>query len=65
MDYGIELLRIIRLQRHAFVRTTDGKRLITNSLLYRQCEDGKEILQKIIGRENKRELKSEDKNCPS
>ncbi len=56
MDYGLELLKVIRLKKRAFINTLAGK-MITDPLLYRQCEDEEYRLQMIIGKENKKMLK--------
>lgn len=53
------LLKILKIQRLAFVRRVDGSRLITNHLLYQQCEDELLRLQELIGQENKRNIKKE------
>ena len=53
MDYGLELLKNLKLQRTTFIRTVDGK-IITNHQLYNLLEDENFRLQVLIGKENKK-----------
>lgn len=47
---------VLRKQRETFIRTTDGKKIITNHILYNSYEDEALRLQEQMGRENKKEL---------
>ena len=59
MDYGQELLKVIRKQKVCYIRTVDGKRLISNHISYNQLEQEIERLSDIIGTENKRKMRKE------
>lgn len=69
MDYGKELLRVLKSQRICFVRTVDfsepnGRKIITNPLLYNQCENEIFRLSQLISKENKKLLpKNIKKEC--
>lgn len=56
-DKGLELSKVLRIQRQAFVRLTNGERLITNPFLYNQMEKESYRLQCLIGAENKKKIK--------
>lgn len=53
-DIGTKLLEVLRNQRQYFIRTADGKKIITNHILYHSFEEEALELQRKIGRENKK-----------
>jgi hypothetical protein len=53
-DLGLELLKILKIQRQSYIRTADGCKLITNHVLYNQMENESERLQRLISDENKK-----------
>jgi len=59
-----KLLETIRQQQCSFLRLADGEKLITNPILYEQCEEESYRLQKLIGRENKRRLSKKTLSKP-
>lgn len=59
IDNGIKLLEILRKQREFFIQTTDGKKIITNHLVYNAFEEEAFKLQIKIGAENKKLIKME------
>jgi hypothetical protein len=56
-DYGQAMLDMIRKQHTARIKLANGEILVTNPLLYRQCEEEIYRLAQIISRENKKLLK--------
>ena len=58
-NLGDALLKVLKTQRNAFVRTIDGGKIITNHLLYRQMEKESERIQGLIGAENKKAIAKE------
>lgn len=54
-DKGIELLRVLRLQRQFFIRNANGERIITDWKCYNLLENESIRLQELIGKENKKE----------
>ena len=57
----MNLLEILRKQRSFFIRDTDGRRIITNPIIYHGLEEEAIEAQKKIGRENKRTIIAECK----
>ena len=52
----MNILDLIRKQKDYFIYLADGKRHITNSLLYHSYEDELRREQEKIGRENKKKI---------
>lgn len=57
----MKILELLKEQRKYFIRLADGRRHITNQLLYHSLEDELAIEQEKIGRENKRKIIAECK----
>ena len=57
----MNLLEILHKQRNFFIRTADGKRIITNPIIYHGLEEEALEAQRKIGRENKRIIIAECK----
>ena len=56
-----KLLEKIREQRKYFIRTADGKKIITNSILFKSLEDEIRVEQEKVGKENKKLIIAECK----
>lgn len=56
-----KLQEILRKQRNFFIRTVDGKRIITNPIIYYSLEEEALEAQRKNGRENKRAIIAECK----
>lgn len=54
MNNGTKLLEVLRRQRNFFIRTADGRKIITNHIIYEGLEEEALELQRKIGRENKK-----------
>jgi hypothetical protein len=54
-----QLLKILKLQRETFIRDVNGKKIITNYILYHLLEWESVRLQRLIGLENKRIISKE------
>jgi hypothetical protein len=61
MNRAKELLKILQIQRQSFIRKIDGNKIITNPLLYNQCEEESLRIQELIGQENRKKIKEECK----
>lgn len=63
MDRGIQLgnllLKKTKEQRNCYTRLANGKRLITNHIVYNSLEEELYNIQKEIGKENKKLLKKQ------
>ena len=57
----MNLLEILRKQRNFFIRDADGKRIITNPIIYHGLEEEALEAQRKIGRENKKMIIAECK----
>ena len=57
----MNLLEILQKQREFFIRTADGKKIITNPIAYYGLEEEAFKAQIKIGRENKRAIIAECK----
>lgn len=60
-DIGIKLLEVLRKQREFFLRNAEGKRIITNPIVYYGLEEEALRLQERIGAENKKKIIAECK----
>ena len=57
----MNLLEILRKQRNFFIRTADGKKVVTNPVVYYGLEEEALEAQRKIGRQNKRAIIAECK----
>ena len=60
-DLGLLLSEIFKKQRTTFIRTADGKKIITNRILYNSYEEEALRIQEKMGRENKKIIIAECK----